>query len=135
MGRLDCVVRGKQRVSDPVRVEEAIRREGVLTLELKAGDALFFHGNMLHSSDGNPSDQRRMAFAAHFTSGSNPMFAPERNGDLGLYAAPMAPQPHAALKALGVRLDSHEVLDVKDPVRGVELTAKQPGDQAGNKLE
>lgn len=40
-------------------------------MELEAGDALFFHCNLLHKSDQNNSDRRRWAFLIAYNKASN----------------------------------------------------------------
>ena len=132
-GRIDCITKGNQRVSDPVRVDALVKKYGLLQVELEAGDAIFFHGNLLHSSEGNGSDTRRLAFAAHFSAGNNPMFAPELNGDLGVFSEPMNVCPHAEIKRMGVVVDEAAGLGLMEPKRGAELTAKRKGDQGSNK--
>eukprot|EP00947_MAST-08B_sp_MAST-8B-sp1_P003521 g3521.t1 len=125
IGRIDCLLEGNQRVVDPARIEEAIAQNEEVYVEMNAGDAVFFHGNTLHSSEGNPSDDRRMAFAAHFTAADNLMFVDSRTTGLNLHTRPMDPEPHARIKELGVKLDRPEDLNLQDPVRGAELNSKR----------
>jgi hypothetical protein len=44
-------------------------------VEMEAGDALFFHSNVLHRSDKNDSDRRRWAFLiAYNRTSNNPVY-------------------------------------------------------------
>lgn len=47
---------------------------GVVNCCIEPGDAVFVHGTTLHMSEGNLSDRRRLAFAAHFTRAHNEQF-------------------------------------------------------------
>jgi len=129
IGRIDCKAEGNQRVVDPKRVQQAIAQSEVMYVEVEAGDAVFFHGNTLHSSEGNPSADRRMAFAAHFTKADNLIF--HENPGLGLSTTAMEPQPHSRIKELGVVLDDPASLGLQDPTAGAVLTSKRDAVEAG----
>ena len=43
----------------------------LVNVEMEAGDALFFHSNLLHRSDQNNSDYRRWAFLIAYSKASN----------------------------------------------------------------
>ena len=43
----------------------------LVDVEMEAGDALFFHSNVLHRSDKNDSDRRRWAFLMAYNRASN----------------------------------------------------------------
>ena len=76
MGRIDHFVVGGQQVADAQRVEQLQHHPlgGVVDCVMSPGDAVFVHGTTLHMSEGNLSDQRRLAFAAHFTRAHNQQF-------------------------------------------------------------
>jgi ectoine hydroxylase-related dioxygenase (phytanoyl-CoA dioxygenase family) len=57
---------GDQKGADMKVVEEAIRRMELVFVELDPGDALFFHGNLLHRSDKNNSDFPRWSMITAF---------------------------------------------------------------------
>ncbi len=62
MGRIDHGPVGKdndQTGADLERVEEALKRLELVYCEMEPGTALFFHGNLLHSSEQNHSDKPR----------------------------------------------------------------------------
>ena len=71
MGRVEHTQVGEQTGADPERVavaEKTFRREYV---ELEAGDAVFFHCNLLHRSDQNHSEDPRWAFICCYNAKSN----------------------------------------------------------------
>ena len=43
----------------------------LVEVEMEAGDALFFHSNVLHCSSQNDSDRRRWAFVIAYNRASN----------------------------------------------------------------
>merc|ERR1712013_810692 len=57
--------------ADEERVELARQRYEEVYCEMDAGDAVFFDALTLHSSEGNHSDERRLAFASAFTRADN----------------------------------------------------------------
>lgn len=61
MGRVDHVRVGGQNGADMERVTEAKKVLEEVNVILKAGDAIFFHCNVLHTSAPNTSDRRRYA--------------------------------------------------------------------------
>ena len=77
MGRVDHVLVGNdedeakgdalQRGADLERVQWAKERYGQPHhCELEPGDAIFFHSNLLHTSDANKSDKRRWTLICAF---------------------------------------------------------------------
>ena len=74
LGRLDHWAKGDQQGADEERVTLALARHEEVFCEMAAGDACFFHALTLHSSEGNFSDQRRLAFASAFTRADNVQF-------------------------------------------------------------
>jgi len=124
-GRIDCKVIGNQRVIDPARLEAILQRAPVDYVEMNPGDTVFFHGNTLHSSEGNPSDKRRMAFAAHFTRADNLMFIDPTSTGLNLFTSEIDIVSHNRLKENGVVLDEPEDLGLQDPGLGAIITSKR----------
>lgn len=85
MGRVDHVKIGGQVGADPVRVEAALARHELVYCEMNPGDGLFFHGNLLHRSDQNTSDQARWSLICcyntrhndpYITTGRHPNYSP-----------------------------------------------------------
>lgn len=71
MGRIDHKTLGEQLGADPERVEQAKLALEHVHVEMKAGDMLFFHSNLLHTSNQNHSDLRRWVFIVAFNKKSN----------------------------------------------------------------
>ncbi|XP_050727996.1 L-proline trans-4-hydroxylase-like [Eriocheir sinensis] len=71
MGRVNHKLLGEQQQAEPERVEEAHKILLHEYVEMKAGDALFFHCNLLHTSAANTSDRRRWVFIVAFNKRSN----------------------------------------------------------------
>lgn len=71
MGRVDHWSKGDQQGADLERVELAKQRFENYTVDLEAGDAVFFSALTLHSSPGNLSETRRLAFASCFSLADN----------------------------------------------------------------
>ncbi len=59
LGRVDHVLTGDQAGADMERVNEAKKRMALVHCVMQPGDALFFHGNLLHASDRNNSENPR----------------------------------------------------------------------------
>lgn len=74
LGRLDIPDGCPYRDSDPQRVSPILDRLGVVYCEMEPGDVLFFHGNTLHSSDPNPSQQARSLMYCTYNAVSNEPF-------------------------------------------------------------
>jgi hypothetical protein len=71
LGRIDMVDVGGAHVADPVRTAQIIDRLEVVACELEAGDAVFFHANMLHGSEPNSTDQPRTLMHCVYNARSN----------------------------------------------------------------
>ena len=71
VGRIDHGKRGDQTGADMERVNAAVERLELIHVELEPGSAVIFHGNTLHRSDQNRSDQPRWAFICCYNTRSN----------------------------------------------------------------
>ena len=71
LGRIDHVLTGDQAGADQERVDEVLKRLDLIHVTMKAGDALFFHSNLLHRSDQNKSDHARWAMICCYNAKSN----------------------------------------------------------------
>src|SRR4051812_19732226 len=71
MGRIDHGRVGGQAGADPERINACLQRFELVHGELEPGDALFFHGNTLHSSAPNTSDHPRWSFITCYNAMSN----------------------------------------------------------------
>jgi hypothetical protein len=75
LGRVNHGFAGEQVGADSTMVENCLRMGMELVyVELKAGDALFFHSNLLHRSDANLSDKSRWSFISAYNLASNVPF-------------------------------------------------------------
>jgi ectoine hydroxylase-related dioxygenase (phytanoyl-CoA dioxygenase family) len=85
MGRVEHARSGEQTGADAARVAAALERMELVYCEMEPGDALFFHGNLLHRSDQNTSDQPRWSLICcyntrhndpYLTGGRHPNYTP-----------------------------------------------------------
>ncbi|KAK4325735.1 hypothetical protein Pmani_003678 [Petrolisthes manimaculis] len=70
-GRIDHLKIGEQQGADPERVEQALKKLKHVYVEMRAGDVLFFHCNLLHTSAANISPRRRWVFIVAFNKRKN----------------------------------------------------------------
>jgi len=71
LGRIDHYLMGDQSGADPHRVNLAKEMFEHVYVEMEPGDALFFHSNLLHTSDQNKSDMRRWVMISSFNQARN----------------------------------------------------------------
>jgi ectoine hydroxylase-related dioxygenase (phytanoyl-CoA dioxygenase family) len=71
IGRINHEMTGEQKGADMQRVEAALARHELVYCELDPGDAIFFHGNVLHRSDQNKSDSARWSLICCYNTRSN----------------------------------------------------------------
>jgi ectoine hydroxylase-related dioxygenase (phytanoyl-CoA dioxygenase family) len=71
LGRVNHGFAGEQVGADMVMVENALKTMELIYCELDAGDALFFHSNLLHRSEANTSDYPRWSIISCYSSESN----------------------------------------------------------------
>lgn len=74
IGRIDHGKTGEQVGADLKRVEAALERHELLYCEMGPGDALFFHGNLLHRSDRNTSENPRWSLICCYNTKHNDPF-------------------------------------------------------------
>jgi hypothetical protein len=72
LGRIEHGRYGSQTGANPERVALARQHLELVYGEMKPGDALFFHANILHSSDQNSSDQPRWGLICCYNARGNP---------------------------------------------------------------
>ena len=80
LGRINHGMVSGQAGADRVRVSEIEQRLGVSYCEVPAGSALFFHGNLLHSSEANLSNRHRRAYICCYNALSNVPFGGKGHG-------------------------------------------------------
>lgn len=102
LGRIEHSRVGEQMQADLERVEQAKKQLEHVYVEMKAGDMLFFHCNLLHTSDQNSSDLRRWVFIVAFNKRSNNPYKQHHHPCYN----PMTKVPDSAL----LESDNHEAL-------------------------
>ncbi len=71
LGRVNHGFAGEQVGADMVMVNNALQTMELVYCELEAGDALIFHSNILHRSEGNLSEHPRWSIISCYASQSN----------------------------------------------------------------
>jgi hypothetical protein len=71
MGRVNHGYAGEQVGADMTMVENALKTMDIVYCELKPGDALFFHSNLLHRSEANLSENSRWSVISCYNRESN----------------------------------------------------------------
>ena len=77
IGRVNHGFAGEQVGADMVMVNHCLSTMEHIYVELEAGDALFFHSNILHRSEANTSERPRWSIISCYNSLSNPAFNDE----------------------------------------------------------
>ena len=71
MGRIEHGFAGEQVGASQHYVDLALKTMPLVYVELKAGDALFFHSNILHRSEANLSDNSRWSLISCYNRSAN----------------------------------------------------------------
>ena len=79
LGRIDHGKVGDQTGADLERVEAALERLELVHVELEPGDAVLFHGNLLHRSDQNKSEAPRWALICCYNTKTNSPYKESRH--------------------------------------------------------
>jgi len=74
LGRVNHGFSGEQVGADMIMVENALKTMELIYSELEAGDALFFHPNLLHRSEANLSAYPRWSIISCYNAQSNPAY-------------------------------------------------------------
>jgi ectoine hydroxylase-related dioxygenase (phytanoyl-CoA dioxygenase family) len=82
IGRINHLKTGDQKGADLTFVEEALKHHELVKVELKPGDTLFFHCNLLHKSNQNKSKHPRWAMIAAYCAQSA---LPFKDNELKVY--------------------------------------------------
>lgn len=99
MGRVDHGFAGEQTGADLERVEEAKKRLELVYCEMEPGTALFFHGNLLHTSEANLSDQPRWGLICCYNARHNDPYKEHHHPRY----TPLEKVPDSAIKAVGAK--------------------------------
>jgi ectoine hydroxylase-related dioxygenase (phytanoyl-CoA dioxygenase family) len=100
MGRVEHGRVGDQTGADLARVEAALERLELVHCEMEPGDALFFHGNLLHCSAQNRSEHPRWSLICCYNTRHNDPFI--RDGKHPNYSR-LEQWPDARVKEVGRR--------------------------------
>lgn len=71
IGRVNHGFAGEQVGADMVMVSNALKTMDLIYCEMEAGDALFFHSNLLHRSEANLSDHPRWSIISCYSAQEN----------------------------------------------------------------
>ncbi len=99
MGRIEHGRFGTQTGADPERVEAAMKRLERVYCEMEPGDGIYFHGNTLHSSDPNLSDQPRWGLICCYNTRHNDPYKESHHPSY----RPLIKLEDSAIKAMGAR--------------------------------
>ena len=79
MGRMNHMKVGGQTGADPERVQAALERLPLVYVTMEPGDAIFFHGNLLHRSDQNTSQDPRWSLICCYNTKHNSPYKDSRH--------------------------------------------------------
>lgn len=89
MGRIEHGFSGEQVGASQRYVDLALKTMELVYVELKAGDALFFHPNLLHRSEANLSDKARWSLISVYNRSANiPYNEPSQSNIIPLQMVP-----------------------------------------------
>jgi ectoine hydroxylase-related dioxygenase (phytanoyl-CoA dioxygenase family) len=89
MGRIEHGFSGEQVGASQHYVDLALKTKELVYVELQAGDALFFHPNLLHRSEANLSDKPRWSLISVYNRSENiPYNEPSQSSTIPLTAVP-----------------------------------------------
>jgi ectoine hydroxylase-related dioxygenase (phytanoyl-CoA dioxygenase family) len=89
MGRIEHGFSGEQVGASQHYVDLALKTLELVYVEIEAGDALFFHSNLLHRSEANLSDKPRWSLISVYNrSGNAPYNEPSRSSTVPLQIVP-----------------------------------------------
>ena len=115
LGRIDHALTGDQAGADLERVEQVLERLPLVHVEMKPGDALFFHPNTLHRSDRNASPDPRWSLICCYNARHND---PYKDSHHPRYT-PLIKVEDRMIREVGVKRFADDASDVAwlDPVR------------------
>jgi ectoine hydroxylase-related dioxygenase (phytanoyl-CoA dioxygenase family) len=99
MGRVEHGFAGEQTGADLERVEQAKKLLELVYCEMVPGTALFFHGNTLHTSEANLSDQPRWGLICCYNAKHNNPYKEHHHPQY----TPLQKVPDSAIKAMGAK--------------------------------
>ena len=99
IGRIEHQVISGQLGADPERVEVAKQRHECVAMEMRPGDAAFFHCNLLHCSGQNRSANPRWTLICCYNARANDPYKPSQHPAY----SPLETAPDEMIKAYGHR--------------------------------
>ncbi len=99
MGRIDHGFVGEQTGADLERVEQAKKRMELVYCEMEPGTALFFHSNLLHTSEPNLSEHPRWGLICCYNTKHNDPYKEHHHPRY----TPLDKVPDAAIKEIGAK--------------------------------
>jgi ectoine hydroxylase-related dioxygenase (phytanoyl-CoA dioxygenase family) len=99
LGRIDHGFAGEQTGADLERVEQAKQRMELVYCEMAPGTALFFHSNLLHTSDANLSDQPRWGLICCYNTRHNDPYKEHHHPGY----TPLEKVPDSAIREIGAK--------------------------------
>jgi hypothetical protein len=102
LGRIEHGFAGDQTGADLERVEEAKKVLELVYCEMEPGTALFFHGNTLHTSDANLSDQPRWGLICCYNTRHNNPYKVHHHPQY----TPLSKVPDSAIREYGAKSSS-----------------------------
>jgi len=125
LGRIDHGFAGEQTGADLERVEEAKKRLELVYCEMSPGTALFFHSNLLHTSEANLSDQPRWGLICCYNTRHNDPYKEHHHPGY----TPLAKVSDSAIKTIGAKTSEANQRFLKqdedDTTRRLEVEASQ----------
>jgi len=98
-GRIDHVLTGEQAGANMERVNELLKRQELVYVEMDPGDVVFFHANTLHRSDQNKSQHPRWSMICSYNAARN---NPYQDSEHPRYT-PLLKVPDAKIREYGLR--------------------------------
>lgn len=99
IGRVEHGRFGEQVGADPERVAIAKQRHELVYCLMEPGDAIFFHGNLLHASDANLSDKPRWGLICCYNTKHNDPFKQSHHPNY----TPLEKLPNDAIRTIGAK--------------------------------
>ena len=114
MGRVEHGFAGEQVGASQRYVDLALKTMELVYVEIKPGDALFFHSNILHRSEANLSDKSRWSLISAYNRQSNPAY----NEQAGSSTVPLETVPDDAMltSAVGGLMENNSFLSKESDV-------------------
>jgi ectoine hydroxylase len=123
LGRIEHGLTGAQAGADQARVDEILKRLPLDYVEMDAGDAVFFHSNLLHRSDQNKSEKPRWSLICCYNAARND---PYKDSHHPRYT-PLRKVEDAAILEAGLKRFGDDPSDVAwlDPEKDVSASGLQ----------